>query len=263
LWNNLDVNLCSAYLCAKENVSKHWLGLLIKLNMVNKNKDYFFCPICNYQGPFLNVRRRHDACPKCGSVERHRLQFLVFQELCKKYDVSQMSMLHVAPERFFKNLFEKQFLRYVTTDISKTKNVDYQADLRNLPFEDNTYDFVFASHVLEHIKDDEKAIAEIRRVLKPEGIAILPVPIVSKKTIEYPEPNPYESYHVRASGLDYFEKYKKCFGKVVVFSSKDFPESNQLCVYEDRRNFPHSKAPLREPIPNIISAQLIIPIIFM
>jgi len=35
---------------------------------------------------------------------------------------------------------------------------------------------------------------------------------------------------------------------VVVFSSKDFSESSQLCVYEDRSHFPHSKAPLREPM---------------
>jgi predicted SAM-dependent methyltransferase len=248
LWDHLDVNLYSAYLCAKEKISRYQLTLLNKLKMRNKNKKYFSCPICNYQGPFLSIRRRYDACPKCGSVERHRLQFLVFQELCKKYDISQLSMLHVAPEKYFEGLFKKEFLKYVTTDISKRKNVDYQADLRNLPFEDNTYDFVFASHVLEHIQDDEKAITEIRRVLKPEGVAILPVPIVSKKTIEYPEPNPYESYHVRASGLDYFKKYEKHFGKVVVFSSKDFPEEYQLHIYEDRGNFPQRKKPLREPM---------------
>ncbi|HIH74206.1 MAG TPA: class I SAM-dependent methyltransferase [Methanosarcina sp.] len=207
-----------------------------------------FLPICNYNGPFLSIRRTYDECPKCCSVERHRLQFLVFQELFKKYDTSKLSMLHVAPEKVFRRIFEENFLEYVTTDISKRRSVDYQADLRNLPFEDNTYDFVFASYVLEHIKEDEKAIIEIRRILKPEGVAILPVPIVSKKTIEYPEPNPYESYHVRASGQDYFKKYEKYFEKVVVFSSKDFPQEYQMCIHEDRSLFPNKKAPLREPM---------------
>jgi SAM-dependent methyltransferase len=212
------------------------------------NNEYFSCPICNYQGPFLNVRRRQDACPKCGAVERHRLQFLVVQKLCKSYNISQMSILHVAPETFFRSRFEKQFLKYIPIDISKRKINDYQADLRNLPFKGNTFNFVFASHVLEHIQDDEKAITEIKRVLKPEGIAILQIPIISKKTIEYSYPNPYESDHVRAPGLDYFEKYKKYFRKVIVFSSKDFPEKYQLHIYEDRSGFPNNKAPLREPI---------------
>ena len=33
--------------------------------------------------------------------------------------------------------------------------------------------------VLEHVRDDIKAISEIRRVLKPGGIAIMPVPLVA------------------------------------------------------------------------------------
>lgn len=91
--------------------------------------------------------------------------------------------------------------------------VDHNVDLQELPFEDQTYDFVFASHVLEHIPNDEKAISEIRRILKPNGIAILPVPLVAEKTIEYSEPNPNETYHVRAPGFDYFDRYDRYFLK--------------------------------------------------
>jgi predicted SAM-dependent methyltransferase len=222
-----------------------WKHLAVRTYLAKK---CFSCPICNYQGPLLNVKRRQDVCPNCGSVERHRLQFLVFQKLCKNYNISQMSILHVAPEAFFKSIFKKQFLKYIAIDISKRKIIDCQADLRNLPFKDNTFDSVFASHVLEHIQDDEKAIAEVRRVIKSGGIAILPVPIISKKTIEYSYPNSYESDHVRAPGLDYFEKYKKYFNEVIVFSSKDFPEKYQLYIYEDRSKFPNNNAPLREPM---------------
>jgi len=39
-------------------------------------------------------------------------------------------------------------------------------------------------------------------VVQMNGIAILPVPLVCEKTLEYPEPNPYEAYHVRAPGMD-------------------------------------------------------------
>lgn len=51
-----------------------------------------------------------------------------------------------------------------------------KGDATALPFEDKTFDRVIASEVLEHILDDEKAISEMYRVLKPGGIAIITVP---------------------------------------------------------------------------------------
>lgn len=45
-----------------------------------------------------------------------------------------------------------------------------------IPFKDNSFDLVTAIDVLEHIKDDLKALLEIKRVLKKNGLAILLVP---------------------------------------------------------------------------------------
>jgi SAM-dependent methyltransferase len=45
-----------------------------------------------------------------------------------------------------------------------------------LPFADAAFDVVIANHVLEHIPDDGAAIAELARVLRPGGRAILMVP---------------------------------------------------------------------------------------
>jgi len=97
--------------------------------------------------------------------------------------------------------------------------------------------------VLEHIPDDQKAISEIRRILKPNGIAILPVPIYSENTIEYPEPNPLEFYHVRAPGMDYFDRYERHFSKVERFSSGSLPEKYQLFVYEDHSHLSTKEHP--------------------
>ncbi len=47
------------------------------------------------------------------------------------------------------------------------------SDVRNLPFSDNSQDVVIAAHVLEHLADPRPAIAEMFRVLKPEGLALL------------------------------------------------------------------------------------------
>ena len=160
-------------------------------------------------------------------------------------DFSRMSMLHFAPEPFFRELFSKWFRNYTTADIARA-DVNYQIDLRDLPFEDSRFDCVYASHVLEHIKEDDRALSEIKRVLTPSGIAVLPVPIVSVTTIEYPKA--YEFGHVRAPGPDYFEKYEEYFAKVKAFSSNDFPSKYQVFIYEDRTMWPTPERPLARPM---------------
>ncbi len=222
-------NVYSAYIYVKLKTLGPIVVASTKLGISNHGFD---CPVCGYSGPFLNIRRKNASCPQCGSAERHRLQFLVVQKLQKRYDFSKMAMLHVAPEQCFYKLFKKQFAKYTTIDIEKKENIDYQADLCDLPFENSSYDCVFASHVLEHIKEDRKAISEIRRVLKPGGFAILPVPVTVQRTIEYPEPNPYEEYHVRAPGLDYSDRYLEYFSRLKTWSSDDFSKKYQLYAGE-------------------------------
>ena len=48
-----------------------------------------------------------------------------------------------------------------------------QADLLNLPFKSESFDDVVSTDVLEHIPDADKAVAEIRRVLKSNGKAFI------------------------------------------------------------------------------------------
>ncbi len=51
-------------------------------------------------------------------------------------------------------------------------NVHFQTgDIYALPFPDASFDAVFAYTVLEHLKDPRRAMREMRRVLKPGGIA--------------------------------------------------------------------------------------------
>jgi len=164
------------------------------------------------------------------------------------FNPSSLKMLHFAPEPFFREYFSRRFKIYETADLN-LPDVDYAVDLMNLPFDDQSYDFVFASHVLEHITDDEKAISEIRRILKPNGIAILPVPIFSQKTIEYPEPNPNESDHVRAPGLDYYDRFEPYFSRIERYASDSLPEKYQLFIYEDRSKWPTREFPLRNATP--------------
>jgi ubiquinone/menaquinone biosynthesis C-methylase UbiE len=48
-----------------------------------------------------------------------------------------------------------------------------QSDAENLPFADNTFDIVYSNGVLHHTPDTDQAIAEVYRVLKPGGQAVI------------------------------------------------------------------------------------------
>ncbi|MDO8482083.1 MAG: class I SAM-dependent methyltransferase [bacterium] len=56
----------------------------------------------------------------------------------------------------------------------------YTGSITELPFQNNSYDLIICSDVIEHIKDDEKAVSELARVLSPEGTLIITVPYHSK-----------------------------------------------------------------------------------
>lgn len=45
-----------------------------------------------------------------------------------------------------------------------------------LPFKDNSFDYIVSNDCIEHIPDDIKALSEIKRVLKPQGVAVINVP---------------------------------------------------------------------------------------
>lgn len=69
---------------------------------------------------------------------------------------------------------------YNMTRLSRASSVDkarlFLADVTDYPMGDDTFDIILFNHVLEHIPDDGKALAEVRRILKPGGVLILGVP---------------------------------------------------------------------------------------
>lgn len=51
-----------------------------------------------------------------------------------------------------------------------------RGDAQRLPFQQHSFDLVWASSILEHLKDDRLALQEIQRVLKPGGRVVINVP---------------------------------------------------------------------------------------
>ncbi len=172
----------------------------------------------------------------------------MFRDITAEMDLAGRRMLHIAPEPFFLRLFSNMGIGHYETGDLAMKGVDHTIDLCSLPFSDGAYDIVYASHVLEHIREDGRALAEIYRVLSPGGTAVLPVPIVVDRTIEYETANPLEEYHVRAPGLDYFDRYRVVFDEVTVIGSGDYPEEHQLFIFEDRSVYPTTVCPQRTPM---------------
>ena len=210
----------------------------------------FECPACGHSGhlsPFFASTgvRWHARCPRCGALERHRLQVCAARELLPKLEGLQRRTLHIAPERSISRNLSEWSSKYTTADINP-EGVDIQVDLRSMPeIADQSFDLIWASHVLEHIDHDYDAVKEIYRVLAPGGCAVLPVPLVADHTIEYPAPSKFEELHVRAPGFDYFERYRAVFERVDVLTSEQAQPVFQTWIYENRNRFPNQKAPLR------------------
>ena len=63
-------------------------------------------------------------------------------------------------------------------EIEPTPAVDVVADGHCLPFMDNTFDAVISEAVLEHVRDPQRVVAEMYRVLKPGGYVCAAVPFL-------------------------------------------------------------------------------------
>ena len=108
--------------------------------------------------PYGYKKQRPNALsPSTLSLERHRLMWLYLKEETDFFTKdNQQNVLHIAPEQCFYKRFRKQKnLDYLTSDLDSPL-ADVQADICNLPFEDNEFDVIFCNHVLEHIPDDER-----------------------------------------------------------------------------------------------------------
>jgi len=74
----------------------------------------------------------------------------------------------------------EQFPGYdlVRVDIRDDVNPDYRCDVRLLPFDNESFDLVFSSHVLEHLgrSEWEEVLKEWLRILKPGGEVFLVLP---------------------------------------------------------------------------------------
>lgn len=204
-----------------------------------------FCPGGGDEGIFATHHiigggyRRSYKCPHCGSLDRVRWLYYVLENYT---DISRIAgrVLHFAPERVIEAYIrQNEEIDYYGCDIVPGRTM-HVVDITDIPYKDSTFDYVICNHVMEHIVDEEKAVSEIKRVLKENGRWIFSFPICTDmktyedKAIVSPEQR-LKAYgqrdHVRLYGYDFVERFERYGFKIENYSPKDRMDNKQIDKY--------------------------------
>ncbi len=85
-------------------------------------------------------------------------------------------------------------------NISKDTSPDYLCDISSIPIEDNSFDGIILSEVLEHVPDPKSVLKEAQRILKPGGLALICTPFM---------------FHVHSDPYDYARYTDQYYTKVL------------------------------------------------
>ncbi len=128
------------------------------------------------------------SCPECGASDRDRM-IISFLKKARLRDAAEgAKVLQIAPAASIGQWIIRHCPQtvYETTDLFMS-NVTFRSDLQDMNMvADEAYDVIICSHVLEHVRDDRKALGELKRILKPDGkiIFLVPVDLNRKETDE-------------------------------------------------------------------------------
>lgn len=197
-----------------------WGVPLLGLLYVGRGKE---CPICGCRRrkflPYGYVTQRANAlCPKCLSLERHRMIWLYLKQQTEFFD-HRPQLLHIAPEvalmKRLRRIYADVPERYQTADL-ESPLADMHFDIQHIPLQSESFEVIFCNHILEHVEQDGIALAELYRIMRPGGWGIIlsPVELEREHTFEDPSiTDPAERTrlfgqydHCRVYGRDYVER---------------------------------------------------------
>lgn len=159
-----------------------------------QNGTRTFCPGCRdwHDGLVRDRAGNARGCPRCGSLERHRLLAVLLPALATLSATAlrpvpattpapEHRVLDVAPSRALDPALDRlPGFRRMRIDFDPGADgrlVDVRASVTALPLADRSIDLLVCSHVLEHVPDDAVAMRELARVISATGIGIVVVPI--------------------------------------------------------------------------------------
>ena len=91
----------------------------------------------------------------------------------------------------YRNIIKEKASEYVTLDAVPGENIDIVGNVLDLPFNDNNFDTIISTQVLEHVEKPWIMVKEIHRVLKKNGICVLTAPFLCPY---HADPNDYFRY---------------------------------------------------------------------
>lgn len=204
--------------------------------------DAVECNICGWQGARFtdDIWHRGTICPVCRSQVRHRLLMAVLmasEEFSLARLFAEKEVLHFAPEQQTGRFFSAQAKRYVSADFERG-DVDCQLDISAMPaIADSSIDTVIVCDVFEHVPEDRRALGELRRILRPGGIAILTVPQpddLARTDEDFTVTDQAERVrrfgqkdHVRIYGEDFAARIAGAGFALTVVTAADLPEAAQ------------------------------------
>jgi SAM-dependent methyltransferase len=176
------------------------------------------CPNCLAR---LRSFRRYSSvgsqCPRCGARDRHRLLAL-YLETASPVAGECPRVLHVSPEPSVRSVLDRLGMSSYSSIELEPGAAEMIADVTELPFDDASFDLVICSHVLEHVADDRRALAELARVTSAAGEVVLLTPLNHElvATVEDPGASADERLrrfgqddHVRIYGPDLLERVRE------------------------------------------------------
>src|SRR5215203_4715122 len=125
------------------------------------------CPICEKKlKKFISLKNGETLCPFCGSLPRHRRLWTLIKPLL----LPGMCVLDFSPPLcFYIRLKSFDAVKYMTTDYEREFTSDYRLNITEKDLPADSVDLILCYHVLEHVVEDQKAISELYRILKPKG----------------------------------------------------------------------------------------------
>lgn len=147
----------------------------------------FTCPVC---GPSVLFKLDDHAiavrCVRCQASAIHLSILKVLIQVCP--DLSELSVYEMSSrgplfeflgQRAGKLVFSEF---YDDVDPGTFKEGVQCQDVQRLTFDDASFDLCTSTEVFEHVPDDRRGFAEIRRVLRPGGRFVFTVPLASAQT---------------------------------------------------------------------------------
>ncbi|MDE6606843.1 MAG: GT-D fold domain-containing protein [Lachnospiraceae bacterium] len=166
-----------------------------KLNKCNIcNNDVFFAPFPDtyeemwkktgfmyWNADFLLQSSENFSCPVCNATDRERLM-AAFLARIQGEEGETVRMLQIAPSCSLNAyVHSRSDIQCETMDIA-AQSVISCADLQCMEaVEDEAYELIICSHVLQRAEDDIRIMKELFRILKSQGMCLVTVPLIEGK----------------------------------------------------------------------------------